>query len=1146
MMTMTRCSEPLADNRKLGWDGLPRLGSVLASALLGLCLIAGVAQGEGSADLVQRGKGYRAGLLASDPTLGILPPDGRETVSLHFVYLNEGEYLNMASSAQGIGQGKIVYRDPTGMSNRCDLATGYIENLSMEKAGPAAGTPCSVKVEPGLSGIWEVEFVPPSTDVDLARYEPVFSRDEWQPQTETDFWVRAWDVSVSKNAISEGGPVISGRTHLRTFAGIVSNEVSEGQPWNTIWFGRSSDGFTYALDTNGIKVAALNLLASTRGLKDAEGDSLYASATLDALGTRAFIADPYALSGVGEEQSLKLFYSRPDQSQPAESVSSLMGPEWLFAGTAAAQTMTELAFDPATNMISVTIEGEGLSNALELFDADDTGADGIAQFTYNNLPAGPSSLVLPAGLSGDLIGRFTSKVAEMHFPMANVLNSQTGLRVRRMNGPKDGTGDLYWNLGFEAGRFDGDLVNRTNSLRGVAGAWGPEQGLGRVNDVWTMSGVASELPLSVAAAETDLGLELRLASIEPGDGEGVQVAIVDLVLRNDGPSDTTNIRIDSAQTAGVMIESVSGAVLDDGAVLVDALPANQTATLALRVIVKSANDPLAMAVTGQALSDTNLVNDVGLLIFPEPPLQVAAPAPDTAEGEPQSLETLALEPIAELDEATAQAQPVADPANAVEPKQAAADTDEKAVVAAQLKTDLIGLRKRADGDQVEADVIFAISNTGTVALRDLSLPVSLRRHLGDAFVSIIGRPVFEIQPLQPGSWLALNPGYTGFPGADELFIPDGVLRPKDSALLRMTVHYDQDALEGIAPLSIRGDLLATVDETEYRFPSDNDFNKGEVDENGDGNPENDSTPLPGLRLVKSVDVLPGPAAFDGVDDAYDAVFGFRIENTGGLALQDLAMADLFLENEAVTEILDVEILYIEAQSESFTATGLPDAFVGLNNVQRFDGGEAVLQPGEEVDIAARVFFRLDDSKLAEPILNRAAAFARVDLDGDGELDTVLGDPADTNTTLGVDADGDGEEGNDAAPVGFGRLEVATVLSGEIKTLDGNDFLLLDAQTTVTNTGTATLGNITVDLPIPETLFLEFIDIPQPATVARPPSLGSKIVQPLTYDGVTDKRPIDEMPALLPGESFAFTIGYRFLADEIDPLALTQMAAVGEG
>ena len=47
---MTPRSETKAVNRKLRWVGLPGLTSFFASAVLGLCLTAGVAQGEGSAD----------------------------------------------------------------------------------------------------------------------------------------------------------------------------------------------------------------------------------------------------------------------------------------------------------------------------------------------------------------------------------------------------------------------------------------------------------------------------------------------------------------------------------------------------------------------------------------------------------------------------------------------------------------------------------------------------------------------------------------------------------------------------------------------------------------------------------------------------------------------------------------------------------------------------------------------------------------------------------------------------------------------------------------------------------------------------------------------------------------------------------------
>lgn len=126
-----------------------------------------------------------------------------------------------------------------------------------------------------------------------------------------------------------------------------------------------------------------------------------------------------------------------------------------------------------------------------------------------------------------------------------------------------------------------------------------------------------------------------------------------------------------------------------------------------------------------------------------------------------------------------------------------------------------------------------------------------------------------------------------------------------------------------------------------------------------------------------------------------------------------------------------------------------------------------------------------------------------------------------------------------------RLELATVVSGEIEALGENSFMLLNTLTTVTNTGTAALGNVTVDMPMPETMIVEFIDIVQPAQLETLPTLGSEVPQGLIFDAISDTRPIEDMPRLLPGESFSFSVGYRFLVGGVDPLALTDMMAFGE-
>ncbi|MGB1147132.1 MAG: hypothetical protein ACPG4M_04500, partial [Alphaproteobacteria bacterium] len=952
------------------------LPAAFLGTLLSTFVFSGHVHAEGSSDLIKRGKGNRAALLAVDPVLGIQAPDGRGSTSLHFAYAQEGEVLNLSSSAQGVGQGAIVYRDPTGMSGRCDASVGQIANLAMEKSGVGAGTPCEVPVTAGQAGIWEVEFLPPSNVVDLAAYEVLSARDQWQPQKPTDFWVRAWDVSVSKGSVKSGGSIVPGRTFVRSFTAIVGAEGTPS-PWNSIWFGRSSDGFVYALDSNGLEMEAINLLATGRGLKDTRGNSIYSSAPTAELGGSVSILDPYAVGDLNGEQALKLFYGKPDKNLPETALSAFMGEEWLNGPVADGQIMAGLTFDEATKEIKITVEGEGISNALELFAADATGEDAPALHTFHNLAAGETVLALPEGVSGDVVGRFTSKVAEMHFPLANVPISKTGLRVRRMNGSKQGAGDLFWNLAEEPGRFNGAPAQVVNSLRGQAGLWSEDQGRGRVNSIWAMSPVSSEITLSLPKSQADVRISFFENSIEPSDVDGEQNAVVELVITNDGASKVTGLEVTLGATDNLVLGAAEGATLDGNVIKIEELNPAGFVRVSVDVTVKAVDQPLIATITAASAEDPNAENNGGSITF--------APLPK-AESEPeievvsQPIEEPADAPEAEVmldDEAPkVESKPVEDTMVAV-----AAEDDggvEVEVEGIELISDLIALRKRTDSDQAEVDLIFELRNGSATALENLSLVVAPARHLGEAFISLVGKPVIEAGPQMAGSSLSLNSGYTGFAGADEMLQAGGVLQSGDSAVIRLTMHYDPDSVTGIQPFSMRGDLFGEINGAEVRIPSDNDLGGLEKDENGDGNLANDATPLPGLRLVKSVLILPGPVTSTEEPNDYDAVFEFRIENTGAIVLEDLALADLFQENPAITDILNVDVIGVTTESKSFTATGLPPEFVGLNSVQRFTGGEAKLRPGESATVTAKVVFRLDPTLMDRPVLNRAAAFGRVD------------------------------------------------------------------------------------------------------------------------------------------------------------------------
>ena len=326
--------------------------------------------------------------------------------------------------------------------------------------------------------------------------------------------------------------------------------------------------------------------------------------------------------------------------------------------------------------------------------------------------------------------------------------------------------------------------------------------------------------------------------------------------------------------------------------------------------------------------------------------------------------------------------------------------------------------------------------------------------------------------------------------------------------------------------------------------SDNDFSGGARDENADGDPLNDPTPLPGLRLVKAERVFPGPTDRAAYPTAYDAVFEYTIENTGGMPLQDIALADFFLENEAVKAVLEVDVQALQSDSQTFTASRLPGSFIGLDTVQRFEDGVATLMPGETLTVVAEVVFAFDAERMDQDLLSRAAAFSQVDLDGDGQLDTVVIDPADMGRSAGFDANGDGEEGNDVLPLSIGRLAVSTVLDGGlVMSASGQgDSLVLTAETTVRNTGVAPLSRVSADLPLPEGWRDALLAVIAPPSIVSTPRDDFDVITRQGYDGLRGVRAIEGIETLAAGEQVRFAVTLELDPLAIDPASLSLLQA----
>ena len=100
------------------------------------------------------------------------------------------------------------------------------------------------------------------------------------------------------------------------------------------------------------------------------------------------------------------------------------------------------------------------------------------------------------------------------------------MRLRRLNGPKSGAGQMYWNLEPTSARFDGQPVQSADSLRARAGVAMPDQTHGRVLDLWALLPARNERLIAIpattggAAQPVSVAVALPAAPALPTDSFG--------------------------------------------------------------------------------------------------------------------------------------------------------------------------------------------------------------------------------------------------------------------------------------------------------------------------------------------------------------------------------------------------------------------------------------------------------------------------------------------------------------------------------------------------------------------------------------------------------------------------------------------------
>ena len=557
---------------KLGY-----LGAI--SAITMLSCIAGprtpVALAEGSNDLVSSG-GNRPYLEFRTDTNGGIP---RRTIIK--TYAQQGETIDLGSSAVGIGGGTINYRDPNGVSGSCGAA-GLIADRAQEAAGPGDGSggtfvPCTVAVAVGQSGIWEIDFVSPNVN----------SGGNPPPRVGTAAWtqgnqgmVTAWDVTVR----SAAGVKIPGRTYANYYA---FNIGGNGRSLSSKFYALTKEGYQYGIDLNGTDPYGFIFFANRNGFFDTStGDSIFRS--LQFVGSNpGQLPGGYSFQNpndpdVGVYVTHKMFINLPDPSMPS-TANSPTGSTWLYDLPAPPPVPSNFAFtgiegtsgQAGTTPLGGTLSFDSVSqNAYAItidLSGDGTYGNGNDRTFVGRSVVGANSIFWD-GLDGNGNSvpastipynvRINQYAGEAHFPMIDAEQSPNGIIVERLNepaGPTSPSEDPF-NIYYDDRNTGTDFTLCASGETGVdcyGGGPNPREGLtGELSnsgghrftnnfgnrrgiDTWVYYPAADvTLVGGIVIKEADLIVDktVDLAIANPGDALEYTVTVT-----NDGPSDEPGI-----------------------------------------------------------------------------------------------------------------------------------------------------------------------------------------------------------------------------------------------------------------------------------------------------------------------------------------------------------------------------------------------------------------------------------------------------------------------------------------------------------------------------------------------------------------------------------------------------------------------------
>ena len=318
-------------------------------------------------------------------------------------------------------------------------------------------------------------------------------------------------------------------------------------------------------------------------------------------------------------------------------------------------------------------------------------------------------------------------------------------------------------------------------------------------------------------------------------------------------------------------------------------------------------------------------------------------------------------------------------------------------------------------------------NNGTARLYDLSLIENFRDGLGflgtdyvfQGVVDTGGKaPAVVYQPADGFTQITIDPTFDGDLQLDVLSPASSRLEAGAEFVVGFSIRVDTDAsyLASTFQNQVRGEANGDNENSGFgTIPlvdlSDNaDFiasSSGVT--NTDNAPGDVPTPLPALRLDKSLRSVTYPLNPGQTENDIAMVFEFTLQNVGELDLFNLELVDDLLDQTMVEEILSVSITNGPPGGTVWNAYDIAQDFIGFTDPSsaqltpfQNSGGVTVatLEPDDSVVVFIEVEARLNPTE-NETFLNTAAAQGYVDLDNDGSPETGT-------TSVYDDSDGDGD------------------------------------------------------------------------------------------------------------------------------------------